>query len=130
MTYIDNFSKLVCRNARNRSECDAIVLGSMVRGLRAHFALMGPPPPSYMKWSVNRLKEFLSSIKVITYPRSFNENGAVAEAHNSCNLGNDLRQELLKIMGDIPSPLQENHVEHMKRQREKCGITAVEGVQL
>lgn len=133
----------VCKNSTRH--CDAAVFGSLVFGLRNYFPIMGPPAQSYINMSINDLCERLDKVIVYTFPQTYSTGpggggigsggGGFANlnkrdyayygAHTSCNLGEEMKRRVQRLVGEVESPVAEEQVRHMVAQREKCGVVEV-----
>lgn len=99
----------VCSQAFFRKECDAIVYGSLLRGLQ-ELDLWPRKPADTIKISVNELASQLQSLYNYVYPRS---------GHDSCNLAFRLRDQIASTLSSVPNPVLASHRRHMRIQARK-----------
>jgi len=107
-TYKSNKS-IMCRYSR--PGCDAIIYGSLLRGLDIH-DLYPEMQPEDVRLSVTTLSEIVSKLKLYPY---YSANGGV---HDDCSLS-DFASEAASILSNIGSPVLESHIRHMKEQSKK-----------
>ncbi|KAE9364482.1 hypothetical protein N431DRAFT_447657 [Stipitochalara longipes BDJ] len=107
-TYKDN-KTTICRY--NRPGCDAIIYGSLLRGLDIH-DLHPDMKPEDVRLSITALAEIMSKLKMYPY---YSANGGV---HDDCSLS-EFASATASILSNIGSPVLESHVRHMKEQSKK-----------
>ena len=107
-TYKSNKTTM-CRYSR--PGCDAIIYGSILRGLDIH-DLHPEMKPEDVLLSITALVEIVSKLKLYPY---YSANGGV---HDDCSLS-DFASDAASILSNIGSPVLESHVRHMKEQSKK-----------
>lgn len=113
--YIDLFDRSmdsVCVQVYFSRECDAMVYGSLLRGLQ-EFDLWPRKSADTIKISVDALALQLQSLGIFVYPADdFSD-------HFSCNLVNSLRDRVASTLSSIPNPVLTSHRRHMQIQARK-----------
>jgi hypothetical protein len=107
-TYTDNKATM-CRYGR--PGCDAIIYGSLLRGLDIH-GLHPDMKPEDVHLSVTALGEIISKLEIYPY---YSAKGGV---HDDCSLS-DFASATASVISNIGSPVLESHVRHMEEQSRK-----------
>ena len=105
----------VCCKANNK-QCDAMVYGSPLIGLR-EFGLSLRQPPCTIKISVQELALQFSSLKVFAYPS--NSNGYSTYQHHGCGQKVALTGKIASLLSSIPDPVLEPQRRYMWIQGKK-----------
>lgn len=113
--------KVGCKGAHNREECTTLVFGSLVKGLRDHIPISKKSSATGIYTSIHGLTRAIEHLKVHVYPQVVNGAGLQAK-HNWCDIGIEMKVAMTMIVGGIPPVVQQTHIEHMRRQRAKCGV--------
>jgi hypothetical protein len=102
----------LCRQNSYKVECDAMIYGSLVRGLQV--ALLWPrKKPQDITRSVRELVSDLRLISIFKYPLGEHDhNGHLTEPHENCAVAN-FNEEIQSVLKSIPSPVSESHRTHM-----------------
>ncbi|MCJ1368297.1 hypothetical protein MMC16_007439 [Acarospora aff. strigata] len=114
--YVDRFEsnkETICRE--NSKECDALVYGSLLRGLQE--ADLWPRKSSKtVHISVQELASKLNSLNIFIYPQDRRRHSS--SSHYNCNWAE--RKDLVaNTLSSIPDPVLESHSRHMQIQSKK-----------
>ena len=119
---VDSYTtpQLVCRASgpweHTRKECDALVFGSLIKGLKDLGIWPTTHTPGDYHGSVSALIKGLSSLHCyVLEKRSYS-----STLHMGCKFTEKLELEIERIKIDVvPSGVHDSHREHMKQQAEK-----------
>jgi hypothetical protein len=99
----------MCRYSR--PGCDAIIYGSLLRGLDLH-DLYPEIKPEDVHLSVTSLAEIISKLEIFPY---YSAKGGV---HDDCSMS-DFSSGTASVLSNIGSPVLESHLRHMAEQSKK-----------
>lgn len=99
----------MCRYSR--PGCDAIIYGSILRGLDLH-DLHPFMMPEQVGLSITALAEVISKLEIYPY---YSAKGGV---HDDCSLS-DFASATASVLSNIGSPVLESHLRHMGEQSRK-----------
>lgn len=111
----------MCHVGEVGAECDAIVLGSLIQKLTRR-KLWPMEDPANINTSIESLSQSLLSMDILYYPETdkmYSGYGPSRKTHKDCNITQTMRDEINKVLKEIPSVLQPSHKRHMKAQRDK-----------
>ena len=103
-----------CENlgADERLCCDALVLGSIMKGLYRLKIWPHQATPADIRMSVAAFAIKLQEIRCLNYPMSMGR-------HNRCMFQPRLSETIRTILDALPSAMLVSHQEHMKHQSSK-----------
>jgi len=107
-TYMDNKTTM-CRYSR--PGCDAIIYGSLLRGLDLH-DLHPDMKPEEVRLSIVALAEIIGKLEIYPY---YSAKGGV---HDDCSIS-DFASATGSILSNVGNPVLESHIRHMKEQSKK-----------
>lgn len=112
--YDNKTKELVCssRDAFEAEECDAVVYGSLVRGLQ-RLDLWPMKDPYDIPYNVNTLTNKMRDLHLIK-PNSSPNSDAI---HGLCGFAGPILHYIYAIMRANQSPVVESDLRHMERQR-------------
>ena len=102
-----------------RPACDAIVLGSLIKGL-SNAGLWPIPEAPVVTMSVTALGAKLMKLTCHLKPVKGGDS-----AHESCLFTTPFRKDLQRILAKMENGVSASDLEHMKAQAEKCGSKVI-----
>lgn len=107
-------SRCTVGNTADARNCDTIVLGSLIKGLKSIRLWPGPVTPAQIPfWNVNKLTDKLSRLTCVVYPGG-NFGG---KAHSQCRFTEILNPNIEDLNAQVePSGVLDSHLKHMKRR--------------
>lgn len=116
---------LQCTALSNKDECDAVALGSLIKGL-SKIGLWPRPPPSTITTSVNELS---AKLKKLSFPicrspeKSIYDSGfadSSGRSHDKCNISDKFHREIDQILAEKPKcVMADDFRRHLERQSKK-----------
>lgn len=100
-----------------RRRCDALTFGSLTLSLRQAGLSVESSWVNNGDCSVSELSKKLLDIKLVTC-----QHGGYLSMCANKSLGMALKQSVLKLLTDIPSPVKDSHIRHLQRQMTACGV--------
>lgn len=114
----------ICRLGQSSKECDSLVYGCLIKGLRSLELLPKRLKASQVQLSVKEFADDLRSLKCFMYPGSgkhYNSNhGGYYEtiSHSNCAFTLAFENQIGGIIGQTdPSGVLEVHLTHIKEQK-------------
>lgn len=117
LTHFERSKNPLCVRAHEAEACDALIYGSLARGLqKANLWPLKNPNEIYL--SVEELADVLRNIRIFFMPeprgKDFNA------CHSSYNMVN-LRVGVMRMLDNMECPVEECHWVHMRGQRGEEG---------
>jgi hypothetical protein len=94
-----------------RPGCDAIIYGSLLRGLDIH-GLHPDMKAEDVHQSITTLAEIISKLEIYPY---YSAKGGI---HDDCSLS-DFPSATASVLSNVGNPVMESHIRHMKEQSKK-----------
>lgn len=117
LTRFERSKKPLCIRAHEAEACDALIYGSLARGLQKA-SLWPLECPADIHLSVEELTDVLKNIRIFFMPeprgKDFNF------GHSSCNMVN-LRVGVTRVLENVGSPVLDCHIVHMKAHKGEEG---------
>ncbi|KAH7040951.1 uncharacterized protein B0I36DRAFT_358178 [Microdochium trichocladiopsis] len=107
----------ICRVGKDEDQCEAIVIGSVMKQLRRHKLFPELPKAVDYKGSVQALAATIKSIKSLTF---VGQNPVPHQSHDGCKLGLDDMAD--SVLAELPLVITDEHQEHLYLQGRKSGI--------
>ncbi|KAL7269957.1 hypothetical protein RUND412_007345 [Rhizina undulata] len=112
----ENTKNTICQQRYNQKACDALVYGSLIRGLQiAGFWPRKKPEETHV--SIDQLASTLDGLEIFVMPRIHQyDYYEVGSEHNSCSVHN-FKQQVSGALSDIQYPVVGLHYRHMEAQK-------------
>ena len=114
----ENANDIICRRKSRQKDCDALVYGSLIRGLQIA-GLWPRKKPEEIHISIDQLASTLDSLEIFVLPdidSGYRHDYRTNHNHASCSVHN-FKQQVHTALSGIPYPVLDSHYRHMEAQR-------------
>jgi hypothetical protein len=106
-------------SSRAGNGCHAIILGSLMHGLRSLDLWKHRKTSSDINESIESLWRKLRGIQIHTFQDTF---AGKLVMHRNCNFGNEMREKINEVMRALPAPYTRAHLDRLQEHWAKRNV--------
>lgn len=114
-----NGDATVCKRGQSSKECDSLVYGCLIRGLRSLELFPEHAKAWQIEWSVTAFADKLHALRCFAYPYNYSGHHN-NQSHSSCSFTLAFADQIEAILDQKePSGVLEAHLTHIGEQKKK-----------